>query len=62
MQVISRRVNEGLVIGEDIYVTVLEVQDHCVRLGISHPHSEPSYWEETLYLDRASDLYELQVH
>jgi carbon storage regulator CsrA len=49
MQVFSRRVNEGLVIG-DVFVTVLAIRDDHVRLGISCPTTIPSYWEQRLYL------------
>jgi carbon storage regulator len=50
MHVISRGVNEGLVIGDDISVTVLEVQDEFVRLGICSPNEVPAYREETVYM------------
>jgi carbon storage regulator CsrA len=46
--VISRRENEGLVIGDDVFVTVLKVRLNHVLLGISCPRKTPSYWEETL--------------
>lgn len=48
MKVVTRRENEGLVIGDDIHVTVLEVRLNHVRLAISSPCHVPSYWEETL--------------
>jgi carbon storage regulator CsrA len=49
MKVVSRRENEGLVIGEDIFITVLQVRLNHVRLGISCSRLTPSYWEETLF-------------
>lgn len=49
MQVIARSANEGLVIGNDIVVTVLEIQSRFVRLGIETPNQAPFYREETLY-------------
>ena len=55
MQVFQRGVDESLVIGGDVVVTVLEVQPGAVRLGISDPSNIPSYWEETLVLDEAED-------
>jgi len=62
MIVISRHVNESVVIGEDIVVTVLEVSDDHVRLGITSPHNNPPYWEHTLYLESAEEKYqELQL-
>ena len=48
MQVIARSANEGLVIGKDIVVTVLEIQNTFVRLGIETPNQAPFYREETL--------------
>ena len=53
MQMITRRVNEALVIGDDIHVTVLYICDDYVRLAISSPKNDPSYWEQTLYWDEA---------
>lgn len=50
MQIISRSVNEGLVIGDDVRVTVLEVQGRQVRLGIETPKRAPFYREEVLDL------------
>ena len=53
MQMITRRVNEGLVIENDIHVTVLDICQDYVRLAISSPNNSPPYWEETLYWDDA---------
>ena len=61
MYLISRRENEGVVIGDHIYVTVLEIRKDHVRMSISSPDTRPSYREETLYLDRAENLCELQL-
>ena len=49
MRVFQRGVDECLVIGQDVVVTVLDVQPDSVRLGISDSRSSPSYWEQTLY-------------
>ncbi len=62
MQIISRQENEGLVIGDDITVTVLKIRETEVRLAISSPSDSPSYWEETLYWEQARSTQELQVH
>ena len=51
MQIISRRENEAIVIGDDILVTVLEVEDDFVRLAIESPHEEPSYREQVIHLE-----------
>ena len=58
MQVFSRGVDEGLVIGESIFVTVLDVQDDHVRLSIETPNESPSYREHTLFLEPAEGTYE----
>ncbi len=51
MHILTRRVNEGVVIGESLHVTVLEVNEDHVRLAFSCPDSTPSYWEEILYVE-----------
>ena len=50
MRIFSRRENETLVIGEDVTVTILQIQDNQVRLAISCPRMTPAYREETLFL------------
>jgi carbon storage regulator len=37
MLVIPRKVGEGVVVGEDITITVLGIQDDSVQFGIEHP-------------------------
>jgi carbon storage regulator CsrA len=49
MRMISRRENEGVVIGDDVFVTVLDIHEDHVRLAISSPNIFPPYREETLY-------------
>ncbi len=61
MKVFSRRENEGLVIGDDITVTVLQIRKDRVRLAISCPRLTPSYWEETLFLQLEEKPSELQL-
>lgn len=39
MLVLSRRVGEQIVIGEDVVLTVVEVRNDTVRLGIDAPRS-----------------------
>jgi carbon storage regulator CsrA len=55
MRVYTRGVDEGLVIGSNVQVNVLEVQPDCVRLAIIDPDASPSYREEVLYLPTNED-------
>lgn len=48
MLVLSRRVGESIVIGDDVTVTVLEVRGDVVRLGIDAPRSVTVHREELL--------------
>ncbi|MEV7972408.1 carbon storage regulator CsrA [Cellulomonas sp. NPDC089187] len=48
MLVLSRRVGERLVIGDDIVVTVIEVRGDGVRLGIDAPRSVAVHRAEVL--------------
>lgn len=48
MLVLSRRVGESIVIGDDVTVTVLEVRGDVVRLGIKAPRSVSVHREELL--------------
>lgn len=61
MQVFLRGVDESLLIGDDVTVTVLEVLSAAVRLGITDPNSVPSYWEETLYLEESGEGSSLEL-
>ena len=51
MRIISRSVNEGLVIDDNVRVTVLEILCNRVRLGIETPNQAPYYREEVLDFD-----------
>ncbi|MBI3864926.1 MAG: carbon storage regulator [Planctomycetia bacterium] len=55
MKVFSRRENEGLIIGHDVSVTVLQIRSQHVRLAIACPRLTPAYWEETLFWRAESD-------
>jgi carbon storage regulator len=48
MLVLSRRVGESIVIGDEVTVTVLEVRGDVVRVGIRAPRSVTVHREELL--------------
>jgi len=50
MLVLTRRGGEGIVIGEQIIVTILEVKGTHIRIGIEAP-KEVSIYRKELYLD-----------
>lgn len=49
MLALSRKINESIIIGNEIELTVLEVKGDQVKIGISAPKSVPIYRKE-LYL------------
>jgi len=49
MLALSRKVNESIIIGNDIEITVLDVKGDQVKLGIKAPKSVPIYRKE-IYL------------
>ena len=56
MRIIARSLNEGLVIDDNVRVTILEIQHRQVRLGIETPNRAPYYREEVLFLDDDGDM------
>ena len=60
-RLISRHANEGIVIGDDIHVTVLNVYTDHVRLAISSPRDVPSYWEQTLYMEQTETTDDVEM-
>ena len=54
MLVLTRRINERIVIGENIVVTVLEVHGDQVRIGIDAPREIKVFREEVLTRDQGS--------
>ena len=46
MLVLSRKVNQSIMIGDQIEVTVLSVSGEKVRLGVKAPHEVPVYRDE----------------
>ena len=48
MLVLSRRVGESIVVGDDVTITVLEVRGDVVRIGIDAPRSVSVHRAELL--------------
>lgn len=48
MLVLSRRVGESIVIGDDVVVTVLEVRGDVIRVGVDAPRSVAVHRRELL--------------
>jgi len=46
MLILTRRVGEALMVGDDISVTVLAVKGHQVRLGVDAPKNVTVHREE----------------
>lgn len=57
MRVYTRELEQALVIGDDVRVTVLEIGDDFVRLGISTRADGPSYREEIVHFEPAELEY-----
>lgn len=55
MLILTRRMGENVVVGDDIVISVLEVRGDAVRLGIQAPRSVSVHREEVyLELQRAN--------
>lgn len=46
MLALTRKVNESIMIGNDVEITVLEIRGEQIKLGISAPKSVPVYRKE----------------
>jgi len=46
MLILSRHKNESIVIGKDIFITIVEIRGDTVRLGINAPPEIPVHRKE----------------
>lgn len=46
MLVITRKVDEGIQVGDNIRITVVEIKGHSVKLGIEAPRDVPIHRDE----------------
>jgi carbon storage regulator len=46
MLILTRRIGESVIIGDDIHITVLEVKGNQVRLGVNAPKDVSVHREE----------------
>lgn len=53
MLILTRRVGESLVIGDDVKITVLGVKGNQVRIGVNAPKDVSVHREEILQRDEA---------
>lgn len=46
MLALSRRINESIMLGNDIEISILEIKGEQVKIGIKAPNSVPVYRKE----------------
>ena len=54
MLILTRRVNESLVIGDNVTVTILGVKGNQVRIGVNAPRDVSVHREELTHKDDAT--------
>ncbi|BDV01755.1 carbon storage regulator [Thermodesulfomicrobium sp. WS] len=62
MLILSRKVGESLILGEDIRITVLAVRGQQVRLGLEIPAEVPVFREEIYLKVREANTAALETN
>lgn len=62
MLVLKRRLNDRIMIGEDIVITVVEIRRDNVRLGIEAPPQIPVHREEVYQAIQREKLFTKEPH
>ena len=60
MLVLSRQVDEKIIIGDSIVITVVEIRRGLVRLGIDAPRDVPVHREEVYNAIRAAQEHQAE--
>ena len=60
MLALARKVNESIMIGNDIEITVLEIKGDQIKLGVKAPKSVPIYRKE-LYVQIQEENKQAEV-
>ncbi len=58
MLVLSRKINEKIMIGNDVVITIVKIDRNQVRIGIEAPGHIPVYREEILPVSWHADKEE----
>lgn len=62
MLILTRRIGESLMIGDDVVVNVLGIKGGQVRIGIDAPQDVPVHREEVYHrIHQADDDYAVRV-
>lgn len=56
MLVLSRKLGEKIYIGENICITIVDIDRGKIRLGIEAPRDVPVYRQEVLPLEKVQQL------
>ncbi len=56
MLVLSRKLNEKIMVGDDIIITIVKIDRNQVRIGIEAPGHVPVYREEILPANWHADV------